>query len=147
MDSARTPAYPALGVSAKGIVQRSDGAVLLIRRSPESRFDPSCWDLPGGKMDYGEQLVDTMAREVREETGLTVVAIRPFHVSHFIIEPFWVTCVTFLCEFTEGEVQVSGEHREHAWVSPRELDGRTYARAIREQLEAFVALTGSTTDG
>jgi 8-oxo-dGTP diphosphatase len=145
MDHVRKPAYPAFGVSAKGIVQRRDGSVLIIKRSPESRIDPSCWDLPGGKMDYGERLVDTLAREVLEETGLTVVATRPFMVSHFNSEQFWVTCVTFLCEPAQGEVHVSGEHREHEWIWPRQLDDRTYARSIRGQLEAFAALPESTT--
>jgi 8-oxo-dGTP diphosphatase len=147
MDPVRKLVYPAFGVSAKGIVQRSDGAVLLIRRSPRSRIDPSCWDLPGGKMDYGERLVDTLVREIREETGLEASVIRPFYVAHFTSEQFWVTCVTFLCAPVEGDVRVSGEHVEHVWVLPGELDGRSYARAIREQLEAFAALSGSTTEG
>lgn len=139
MDVTQAPAYPALGVAAKGIIRRADGAVLLIRRSPTSKTDPGCWDLPGGKMDRGERLVDALAREAREETGLIVQGARPLYVAHFEKAPFWVTCVTFLCASYEGEVQLSGEHDDHAWVMPGDLGGRTYSRAIREQLEAYVA--------
>ena len=140
MEATQQPAYPALGVAAKGIIRRGDGTVLIIRRSPHSGADPGCWDLPGGKMGYGEQLVDALGREALEETGLTVTGARPFLVSHFVKEPFWVTCVTFVCSHLEGDVRLSDEHVEHAWVSLDELDGRPYARAIREQLDALVAI-------
>jgi 8-oxo-dGTP diphosphatase len=142
VDATQKPAYPALGVAAKGIIRRPDGTVLLIKRSPHSGADPGSWDLPGGKMAYGERLVDALIREAREETGLIVTVARPFHVSHFVKDPFWVTCVTFECASFDGQVQLSDEHVEHAWVSPDQLDDRPYARAIREQLEAFAARTG-----
>lgn len=133
--------YPALGVAAKAIVVNTTGEVLIIRRSPRSSFWPGSWDLPGGKMDDRERLADTMVREVREETGLTVRASEavPFHVSHFVKEPFWVTCVTFICPAFEGEVRLSTEHVAHAWVVPGGHHGRVYAPAIEEQLDAYAS--------
>ena len=133
------PAYPALGVAAKAIIVNSSGEVLVIRRSPRSSFWPGSWDLPGGKMGDRERLADALAREVQEETGLTIRAGEavPFHVSHFVKEPFWVTCVTFACPSFEGEVRLSAEHVEHAWVVPGSHHGLTYAPAIEEQIDAY----------
>jgi 8-oxo-dGTP pyrophosphatase MutT (NUDIX family) len=134
------PPYPALGVGAKAIIVDRDGAVLVIRRRAESHFAPGTWDLPGGKMDDRERLVDALAREVFEETGLRVRAedAVPFHVSHFVKEPFWVTCVTFVCPDFEGaEVRLSAEHTEYAWLRPGEYHDRPYADAIEEQLDAW----------
>ena len=147
MDAVQSPPYPPLGVAAKGIVRRADGAVLLIRRSPRSRTDPGRWDLPGGKMDFGERLADALAREVREETGLRVGNARPFFVTQFTREPFWVTCVTFLCDDVSGEIRLSDEHIEYAWVPLSELPGRDYSRAIWEQLEALLAHEAATPVG
>jgi 8-oxo-dGTP diphosphatase len=132
-------AYPVLGVAAKAIVVNERGDVLVIRRSPTAHFCPDVWDLPGGKMDDRERLVDALVREVREETGLTVRAddARPFHVSHFVKEPFWVTCVTFRCPSFDGAVRLSAEHVDHAWVTPGEHHDRPYAEAIEEQLDAY----------
>ena len=123
----------------KGIVRDGAGRILLIRRADDSSVDPGCWDLPGGKLDYGETLAEALVREAREETGLTIAVGRPVHTCHFTKEPFWVTCVTFACELEGGDVHLSSEHREFAWIEPAEIPGRTYARAIREQLDACLA--------
>jgi ADP-ribose pyrophosphatase YjhB (NUDIX family) len=49
-----------------------DKQLLLSRRS-----DLNVWALPGGRLDTGERLADAAAREVHEETGLTVRIERP----------------------------------------------------------------------
>lgn len=131
---------PALGVAARGVVRRDDGCILLIRRAPHQNTDPGTWELPGGKLDYGETLQETLAREVREETGLEVTVGPPIHICHFVKDPFWVTCVTFVCGYAGGEVRLSDENDDHAWVETSEIPGREYARMIREQLDAYVAL-------
>lgn len=146
-----TRPIPVLGVAAKAVVTNPAGEVLVIRRSERSSVDPGRWDLPGGKMDDRERLVDALVREVREETGLEVdpARARPFHVSHVVKEPFWITCVTFVCPGASGTITLSPEHGEHRWVVPGNHAGLPYARAIEEQLDAFAAMgsgTGMTTD-
>jgi len=62
--------YPVLVVAA--IIIR-DGNVLLERRAPagvEGLDD--MWDLPGGKVECGEQPADALMREIREELGVTI---------------------------------------------------------------------------
>jgi ADP-ribose pyrophosphatase YjhB (NUDIX family) len=49
------------------IILREDGAILMERRA-----DNGTWGLPGGSVDAGESLRETVSREVREETGLEV---------------------------------------------------------------------------
>jgi 8-oxo-dGTP diphosphatase len=58
------------GVGVTGIVRAADGQVLLLRHrlwSPEGR-----WGFPSGFAQRGETFQETIIREVREETGLTV---------------------------------------------------------------------------
>jgi 8-oxo-dGTP pyrophosphatase MutT (NUDIX family) len=53
--------------AATAIVVNDKGAILLQRRA-----DNDLWALPGGTMDVGETLRQTIVREVREETGLDI---------------------------------------------------------------------------
>jgi mutator protein MutT len=134
-----TEPWPPIGVAAKAIVRRPDGRVLLIRRPTNTDWHPGAWDLPGGKMDLGETLPEVLAREVREETGLEVEVGETIHISHFTKDPYWVTCVTYVCDVHDEEPRLSDEHSEFDWIDAHALGGRTYAPAIREQLDAYAA--------
>lgn len=66
------------GVGVCGVVRADDGRVLLLRHRlwpPDGQ-----WGFPSGFARRGELLSDTIVREVREETGLTVTAGRLLEV-------------------------------------------------------------------
>jgi len=58
-------------IAAGGLVQNSFGEYLLICRNGK-------WDLPKGKQDNGESLIQTALREVAEECGLDFITPGPF---------------------------------------------------------------------
>jgi 8-oxo-dGTP pyrophosphatase MutT (NUDIX family) len=47
-----------------------DGRILLTRFAREGHPDSGKWTMPGGAMEWGEQAIETAARELSEETGL-----------------------------------------------------------------------------
>ncbi|MDI6889337.1 MAG: NUDIX hydrolase [Thermodesulfovibrionales bacterium] len=57
------------------IIIEYKGGIILIRR----KNLPEGWALPGGFVDYGENLESAAVREAKEETGLDVELIRQFH--------------------------------------------------------------------
>ena len=60
----------------------ADGRVLLTRR-PEGKALGGLWEFPGGKVEEGEAVGKALARELREELGIEVLACSPLMtVSH-----------------------------------------------------------------
>jgi 8-oxo-dGTP pyrophosphatase MutT (NUDIX family) len=57
-----------LGPSAAACIRDTEGRILLLQRSDGDNL----WGFPGGAMEPGERIADTVVREVREETGLEV---------------------------------------------------------------------------
>ncbi|MFH1330133.1 MAG: NUDIX domain-containing protein [Actinomycetota bacterium] len=125
-----------LGVAGKAIVRDGD-RILLLQRAASGSHDPGLWELPGGKMAYGEELPDALAREVAEETGLTVTVGRPILTWHFTKEPFWVTGVTFVCDLVGGEFRLSREHSAAVWLTPEDALASPLSTRMAEQIEAY----------
>lgn len=86
-------------ISVKGIVFE-DGKVWL-RQNERNE-----WELPGGKLDEGEQPEETVVREMREELGLSVVVERLVDAYLYKIEVSadesrGVMVVSYLCRSLE----------------------------------------------
>ena len=60
---------------ASAVIQDDNGQILLIQRS-----DNLEWAIPGGSMELGYSVYDTLVREVREETGLEVISATLFAI-------------------------------------------------------------------
>jgi 8-oxo-dGTP diphosphatase len=58
---------------ASGILQRTDGRILLAER-PDGKLSARHWELPGGKIDPGEDPKAALFRELREEIGIEASA-------------------------------------------------------------------------
>lgn len=71
------PAKQVTRISAYGLIIQ-DARILLCRISDHLPSDAGSWTLPGGGIDFGEDPVDAMVREVNEETGL---AVRPLGIA------------------------------------------------------------------
>jgi 8-oxo-dGTP pyrophosphatase MutT (NUDIX family) len=93
-------------VSVKGVIVR-DGKVLLLLNERDE------WELPGGRLEVGEQPEDCVVREIREETGwqTSVAMILDSWVYHIGSGP-GVLIVTYGCTVAGVSAPVlSHEHR------------------------------------
>jgi 8-oxo-dGTP diphosphatase len=107
-----------------------DGRVLAARRGPAMR-NAGAWELPGGKVEPGEDDPTALARELREELGLSVRVGAPLGVSvHGRIE-----LVGYLCS-TE-DVPRAVEHDALAWLAPDALGSVAWAEADVPLLDAL----------
>jgi 8-oxo-dGTP diphosphatase len=60
---------PVVGICA--VARTQDGRVLLVRRG-----DTGTWGLPGGTLEWGEELASALPREIEEETGADWLGIK-----------------------------------------------------------------------
>ena len=91
----------------------SDGNRILLQNRVKQ--DWHGYALPGGHVESGESIVDAVVREMREETGLTVLHPRLAAVKQFPIENGRYLVLLFKAEQFTGEL-VSSAEGEMEWV-------------------------------
>ncbi|MFH0859245.1 MAG: NUDIX hydrolase [Patescibacteria group bacterium] len=111
-----------VGVSQKAIIFNSDNEILALRRSSTHQFKPFTWDLPGGDLDFGEEPLVGISREIKEETGLEIIDLTPFDVDSRINgnNEFWVT-IAYIAFSESVNVHLSYEHDEFKWVTLKQF--------------------------
>lgn len=117
-----------------------DGRVLMQRRRSGAQHG-GLWEFPGGKVEAGEGLEQSLCRELEEELGIAVspAALTPLSFAATPGEP--VLLLLFLCRSWQGEPQcLDGE--EIGWFDPAALDELAMppldvplARAVQELLK------------
>lgn len=110
-DSTRPP-----NAASVALIERD--RVLLIQRARKPYF--GMWSLPGGRLEPGETAEQAAAREIREEMGLQVFALRPLR-RMFLAQGRFVLQV-FATEAFEGEIVIAADEiTDHAWVTLDEV--------------------------
>ena len=113
-------------VTVKGLCVR-DGKLLMIRES--EGLNGGKWELPGGGLDFGNDVKTDFSREVDEEMGLTVAKMseRPFYVWTWRYEnrrniDWFYTCVlAYRVEFNHLNITPSEECEEIKFFSKEEI--------------------------
>jgi 8-oxo-dGTP diphosphatase len=76
-----TPAQGQQVITACALIHHSfDGVekIFFPKRADTKKFLPGVYELPGGHIDYGEDIVEGLKREIMEEFGMTVSVGDPF---------------------------------------------------------------------
>jgi 8-oxo-dGTP diphosphatase len=94
------------------------GKLFVIKRAEDDVQSPGIWELPGGRLELGEDPYLGLIREIKEETGLYIRPINPMTVRHFERSDGQViTMLVFLCKVSGGDAKLSEEHSSFDWVS------------------------------
>jgi ADP-ribose pyrophosphatase YjhB (NUDIX family) len=124
-------ATPKVDVRA-GVIQ--EGRILLVREREDGR-----WSLPGGWADIDDAPSRAAEREVLEESGLTVQAIKLAALQDRNLHghepyPFHAYKLFFLCKLVGGEARPSDETSAAAFFAPDALPELSLTRVVPAQI-------------
>ncbi len=100
--------------------------IFLPRRSSIKKFFPGVYEMPGGHIDFGEDMANGLKREVKEELGMAIAVGDPFFVFtyHNEIKGSHSIEVSYFAKFVEpiDQVQIDpDDHSEFGWYSMTEV--------------------------
>lgn len=110
------------GIAVKGVLVH-DARILMIRRCLGARVGAGIWELPGGKLEFGEHLEEALVREIQEETGLNASVDRLLYAVDFLTSPTrHVVLLAYLCHADSDQVVLSEEHIDYRWADIAQLE-------------------------
>ncbi len=106
-----------------GAVVVHEGRVLLVCRGSEPL--KGHWTLPGGLLELGETVIEGVAREVREETGLVVEPMELVELVDRIHREtgrvrYHYVIADYLCRVTGGELRAASDAEAVRWIERAE---------------------------
>ncbi|MEM3726614.1 MAG: NUDIX hydrolase [Candidatus Bathyarchaeia archaeon] len=130
--------YPKQPIVGVGAVIICNGKLLIEKR----KYEPGKgkWSIPGGLVELGESVEQTVIREVREETGLEVG--EPEHIDivnnivrdgngdvkyHFVILDYFV-------KLKGGTLRAASDAEDLKWVPLNEVEQYDLTKTLREFL-------------
>jgi 8-oxo-dGTP diphosphatase len=111
----------------KGVVLNK-GKLLLVKRKRKGHKIDRKWELPGGKIDFGEPMEDSCIREIKEEAGIITrfkkididnyqnIFFKGIHYSHLILIPI-------ICKYVCKDKKYKGDHNVYdvGWFDYKEI--------------------------
>ena len=123
---------------ALAVVSRR-GRYLICRRRAEA-FLGGYWEFPGGKREPGESWETCVRRELKEELGVAVTALKPFARLRHRYKAVAITFKVFRCRIARGTPRPL-DAQALRWVTPDQLRRYRFPPANRSLLTKLVNLS------
>jgi ADP-ribose pyrophosphatase YjhB (NUDIX family) len=138
--------FPTHIIAVDGIIENDNNEILLVKNRHHGVYT-----VPGGQVEVGENLIEALKREVREEAGVEVEVGKLICVSSntctyegfngYGMIPTKVM-FGFTCKYISGELQTSDETSETIWVKKEEVLNHISVPNLIKRFEAYLNFSG-----
>lgn len=138
--------FPTHIVAVFGIVENDNEEILLLKHR-----NRNLWGFPGGQVEVGENLIDALLRETKEEGNMDIAVNKMFSVSSntctyqgyngYGTIPTKVV-MGFICKYISGEFRESDETTEAIWVSKAKVLDYLVVPDFIEKYKAYLNFKG-----
>ena len=120
-------------VGVKALIENEKGEILLVYTGQRpAQYNSDFWDIPGGRIDENENALQTLAREIKEETGLEKIEDVEFVqgvISNHEFDQnglhFGLVLMVYKVQVAgDSEISLSSEHEKFEWVDKKEAAQR-----------------------
>ena len=116
-----------------------DNKVLVVRRSSAEPYLTGYYELPGGKVDFGDHPKESLEREFMEEVNLKIIALYPYRVFTYVSDKgnrHTVELVYFVkIDDDVKNIKLSEEHDDFKWISVDEVNTLQISDEIKTNIK------------
>ena len=135
------------GMKTKNIVQKvitsgaliRDNKILIVQRASDDETFAGLWELPGGKKEPLESVINSVKRELKEEVGLDIEVLTPVNVFNWSTEKREevrdATEIIFLVKQENAEIKISSEHSDFKWITEAEIENFNISKETTESIK------------
>ncbi len=120
-------------IAVKALIKKDNKFLIL------KNIDNNQWETPGGRLEDNEDLIEGLNREVKEETGLEIKVLFPFHThSANLDKDNPIIGITYLCEYVSGEIALDkNEHSAYKWLTLEEIKKLKNSLGIQYEIGSY----------
>ncbi len=115
------------------------GKVLVVRRSSAEPYLTGFYELPGGKVEFGDHPEESLEREFMEEVNLKIIPLHPYRIFTYISDNGnrHTVELVYLVKLDDDvkNVKLSEEHNDFKWISADEADSLKMSDEIKTNIK------------
>ncbi len=131
-------------VGVKALIVNQNKVLLLREASYDEGINEGKWDVPGGRINPEESIIEGLRREVREESGLEIdlgEVLGVFDTFSMIKgEECHIVRIFYKAEAKSTEIVLSDDHDAYAWVTLEDLKDKELVSSLPELIQKSLSI-------
>jgi 8-oxo-dGTP diphosphatase len=109
---------------------------------PDDKQFGRVWHFPGGSLEFGETVEQSLKREIKEETQLEILILKQITPVYSAVRDNWHgLLIPHLCEVVgTPNIVLNDESYQYGWYTPHEIRGLKKLPFVQEMADAAEAL-------